>query len=68
MDAHDPITRCPFCAEPAARTEEVGTAAWAVVCQACGGIGPVGHDAAESMFLWDSRAALAANLGLLRAV
>lgn len=66
MDASDPLARCPFCAARAARSEEIAAACWAVVCHACGGIGPVSPDRDESLFLWDARAVLPKNLGLLR--
>lgn len=41
---------------------EVDDAGWAVVCDACGGIGPVGQNEIDSVNQWNMRLALARNV------
>ena len=61
----DAISSCPFCASSAARVIEVDAEGWAVTCNSCGGIGPVGASQADATEQWNGRHAMARNLGLL---
>lgn len=66
MNADDEIAACPFCAQHAAQVRKVDESNWTVVCGACGAATPVSADVAGALFLWEARAALVQNLGLLR--
>ncbi len=66
MDDHDEIAPCPFCAQRAAHVRKLDPGNWTVACAGCGAAGPVSEDVAGALFLWDARAALVQNLGLLR--
>jgi Lar family restriction alleviation protein len=59
-----PISPCPFCASKHGKLTELDVDGWAVICDSCGGIGPVGHSAEDSIDQWNMRLALARNLGL----
>jgi hypothetical protein len=61
-----PISSCPFCASNHAHCIEIDKSGWAVVCNGCGGIGPVGISEADAIDQWGRRFALAKNLGLLQ--
>ena len=52
------IFKCPFCGSGRSQIREIDIGTWAVVCESCGGAGPVGEDGFEAVFGWDSRTAL----------
>jgi hypothetical protein len=60
------IADCPYCARSAGRVEKIDAEQWAVVCAKCGGLGPVGNGPRNAVADWNSRKALAQNLGLMR--
>lgn len=46
---------CPFCAARTIHPLEVDSNAWAIICPACGAIGPVGRDIEETTQRWNER-------------
>jgi hypothetical protein len=58
------ISRCPFCASKGAFLKEVVASRWAVICDFCGGIGPVAEDQADSIDQWNMRLCPPRNPGL----
>jgi Lar family restriction alleviation protein len=60
------IESCPFCGAGIVHLQEIDTDGWAVVCEACGVIGPMGQGKLDATDRWNRRFTLARNLGLIR--
>jgi hypothetical protein len=53
------ISPCPFCSKRDTQTIEVDAKAWAIVCAACGSIGPTGGNEEDARRRWNLRLAAA---------
>jgi hypothetical protein len=51
------VSPCPFCSRRDVRVIEVDGNAWAIVCAACGSIGPMGSNEEDARRRWNLRLA-----------